>query len=309
MKTEKTGEGTSVVTTTTSEKSVETDKTTTETKVLDYGAAKALAQIKASNESYCGVSDFSTLTFDDFSNTTSDPIYLRVSADESADGVAASMAVKNSDTLSDSSRYFLKNSHTWATHNGSTVAFWSTKNYGLNSGQLRLYFNAKSETDKSVKQFFFNNGVVKSLPMEGTVDLKEVKDFVAVKASDLGTVTAVIENTKKKNITAVTAVAVLADSNGKILASSQIDNRENATIASTTLTAPVEAGEVVFLTYSHNGATDGTIKVKSIVFEAGGSDSNTSTAYIGSYKGTLTGHNETVYPLTINGPLTEVRIE
>ena len=46
--------------------------------------------------------------------------------------------------------------------------------------------------------------------MEGKFDLKEVKDFIAVKASDSGTVTAVIENTKKKGITAITAVAVLA---------------------------------------------------------------------------------------------------
>lgn len=76
----------------------------------------------------------------------------------------------------------------------------------------------------------FNDGIVKSLPMEGTVDLKEVKDFVAVKASDSGTGTTVIENTKKKGITAITAVAVLAYSNGNILDSAENDNRENATI-------------------------------------------------------------------------------
>lgn len=36
--------------------------------------------------------------------------------------------------------------------NGSKVAFWASENaYSRGAGKLQIYFNAKSETDKSVK--------------------------------------------------------------------------------------------------------------------------------------------------------------
>ncbi len=212
----------------------------------DYGAAVAIAKIKASSETYAGVSDFYSLTFDDFSNETNDPIILR---EEDANG-NYTYSIASADTVT--SDCFSQVGIVKA----KDVALWSSEKSGI-----RTSFNDKT---KKFKKLVANHRWISELPTSGTIDLRLVKDFIAVKASGAGTVSASVTN---YSITVDTGVAALVDSTGKILDAVTLTAKsDTVTPTAQTLSASVSSSGVYMLIISKNESGGGTVNINSFTF-------------------------------------------
>ncbi|MBQ7539009.1 MAG: leucine-rich repeat protein [Treponema sp.] len=96
----------------------------------------------------------------------------------------------------------------------------------------------------------------------GTVDMTQRENFIAVKASGAGTVSAVIEKKPDTSVTSPTGVAALVDESGTILAAVKNDT-EKETV---TLSADVTSAGNVYLIYSRNEDSSGSINIYSIEF-------------------------------------------
>lgn len=252
--------------------------------------ALAIAEIKASNTSYLGVNDFTALTFSGFSNKTNDPIYQYIAESESATGEKYRVLLNDSTEIKKDNRYILKTGLSKATLDGNSVACWSTprEDRPVGLGAIRVVF--KTDGLESVRRICASGSWIDELPTSGTINLNDVKDFVAVKATGAGIVSASITNYSCKTDA---AVAALVNEKGTILnAITLTEQTDEVTPSAQSISATVSAGEVVMLVVSKNGTSvgSGTININALTFVA---TSNSGTV-VGTYKGVIT-MNETLY--------------
>ena len=251
-----------------------------DTTTTDYGAAAAIAEIgeKYASKDLTGNEDVSSFTFSSFSNAGGDPLYVR-------EGEVGSYTWRKA-TETDKSSIFTRCGFVFA----ENILIWTrTANDSLAVSHIGVNFNGR--------KIFFNNNVISEISTSGTVDLKKVRAFFALRAPADGTVTAKLTNYSVKVDSAVVA---LVNQNGKILDGITLTPKsDTVTPDAQTLSANVSAGDVVFIVKSNNSSDDnsGTVNLNSFVFEQGVD----SVDFNGTYKGTMTsstgngGNSGTIY--------------
>ncbi len=213
----------------------------------DFGAAQAIADIKSSSKSLEGVVDVYSLAFEDFSNSTNDPIYVRGGTDPDYTYTVATKETVNANCIA-------KKGFVYA---GDMVLWSSEKNHeGTPRGSIWTGFDGSGAIGR------ISGTMIMELPTSGTIDLKNVKAFVAVKAGEDGKVTAYAKNHSVKTDD---GVAALVDSAGKILDAVKFESSSTSN-EQKELSAKVSSGDVVLFVASSNG-NEGTIRLEGMYSE------------------------------------------
>ena len=244
-----------------------------EAETTDYGAAAAIAEIgeRYASKDLTGNADMTALTFSSFSNEGGDPLYVR---EGESDALTWTPATED-DT--DADHIFTALGLVRA---GNVIAWLtSVNNIPRTTSGIRVKFTSA----KNVKRIAFNSSSLReNLSTSGTVDMKSIRSFFALRAPSDGAVTASVTN---HSIESDSAVVALVNQNGKILDGITLTPNTGTTPDAQYLSATVSAGDVILAIAKSNDGTSGTVNLNSFIFEAnssGNSGNSTTPTNVGT---------------------------